>query len=119
MHRSAVKALEKICLTIVFERDWFDRNVRGIEFSEFHDVKNLNTKLGVDLKTHQASFQAMSDACCDSPAPIEVVQAFNDMDSIFAKQVYNRDCELGKVSHILWIFMANFGRTSLSIRCGL
>ena len=100
MHRSAVTALEKICLSVDFERERFNRNVRDIEYSEFDDVKYLNTTLGADLKTHQASFQAMLDACCDSPAPTEVARAFNEIDVIFAKQVYNRDCELGKVSDV-------------------
>jgi len=105
MHRSAVKALEKICLTIVFERDWFDRNARNIdlELEEATFDPNVYEKFagrGADLKTHQASFKAMLDACCDSPAPAVVVQAFNKMDSIFAKQVYNRGAELGNVSDV-------------------
>eukprot|EP00577_Skeletonema_sp_RCC1716_P012763 CAMPEP_0113398124 /NCGR_PEP_ID=MMETSP0013_2-20120614/14770_1 /TAXON_ID=2843 ORGANISM="Skeletonema costatum, Strain 1716" /NCGR_SAMPLE_ID=MMETSP0013_2 /ASSEMBLY_ACC=CAM_ASM_000158 /LENGTH=396 /DNA_ID=CAMNT_0000282801 /DNA_START=69 /DNA_END=1259 /DNA_ORIENTATION=+ /assembly_acc=CAM_ASM_000158 len=105
MHRSAVKALEKICLTIVFERDWFDRNARNIdlELEEATFDPNVYEKFagrGADLKTHQASFKAMLDACCDSPAPAVVVQAFNKLDSLFAKQVYNRDAELGMVSDV-------------------
>eukprot|EP00984_Skeletonema_dohrnii_P005252 scaffold1837_cov120-Skeletonema_dohrnii-CCMP3373.AAC.5 len=99
MHRSAVKALEKICLSVDFERERFNRNVRDLEHSEFDDGKDLNTTLGADLKTHQASFQAMLDACCDSPAPTEVVQAFNKLDSIFAKQ-YHLYRELAKVTNV-------------------
>jgi len=101
MHRSAVKALEKICLTIDFERDWFDRNARNIDLEEIDrnpaEYEKLATSLGADLKSHQASFQAMLDACCDSPVPYQVVQTFTELDSYFSTNVVRR--ELGQLSY--------------------
>jgi len=89
MHRSAVKALEKICLTVDNERDWFDRNHRNdVECSDHH---YLGTKLGADLKTHQASFKAILDACCDSPVPYQVVQTFNLLEQTVSQQVFGPD----------------------------
>mmetsp|Transcript_21624 Transcript_21624/g.33449 ORF Transcript_21624/g.33449 Transcript_21624/m.33449 type:complete len:345 (-) Transcript_21624:597-1631(-) len=89
MHRSAVKALEKICLTVDNERDWFDRNHRNdVECSDNH---YLGTKLGTDLKTHQASFKAILDACCDSPVPYQVVQTFNLLEQTVSQQVFGPD----------------------------
>jgi hypothetical protein len=96
MHRSAVKALEKICLTVDFERDWFDRNVRDIEYAGYEE---LTTKLGADLKTHQASFKAMLDACCDSPVPYQVDQAFTLLEQIVAQQVFGRE-NRGRASNL-------------------
>ena len=94
MHRAAVKALEKICLTVEFERDWIDRKivsevdlidiakkiVKNPEQRSQH--QNLAFKLGADLKTHQASFKAMQDACCESPVPTRVIQAFTVMEQM-------------------------------------
>mmetsp|Transcript_17298 Transcript_17298/g.25780 ORF Transcript_17298/g.25780 Transcript_17298/m.25780 type:complete len:323 (+) Transcript_17298:120-1088(+) len=101
MYRSAVKALEKICLTIDFERDWFDRNARNIDLEEIDrnpaEYEKLTTSLGADLKSRQASFQAMLDACCDSPVPYQVVQTFTELDSYFSKNVVRR--ELGQLSY--------------------
>ncbi len=92
MHRSAVKALEKICLTVEFEREWFDRNVldHDIENAGSDDNKKLAESFGADLKTHQASFKAMLDACCDSPVPYEVAQAFTLLEQIFCLNVYEK-----------------------------
>ncbi len=85
MHRSAVKALEKIRRNVDFEKEWFDRKVYriGNPGSGFNNDEDLVTELGADLKTHQASFKAMLDACCDSPIPEQVVQAFTLLDQIF------------------------------------
>ena len=74
MHRAAVKALEKICLTVEFEREWFKRK-RNAEDTDVND-------LGADLKSHQASFKAMQDACCESPIPTRIIQAFTVLDEV-------------------------------------
>eukprot|EP00984_Skeletonema_dohrnii_P022275 scaffold11410_cov105-Skeletonema_dohrnii-CCMP3373.AAC.1 len=110
MHRSAVKALEKICLTVDFEKDWFHRNAKYVDEiakkivnnpeqrSEHEDVAN---KMGADLKSHQASFKAMQDACCESPVPTRVIQAFTVLDQIHG----NGSCtatDLVLFYHRLW-----------------
>lgn len=93
MHLSAVKALEKICLTVDFEQDWFKRKADSDDFMngvvnkrmmnpESNEHENLATLLGADLKSHQASFKAMQDACSGSPAPTRVIQAFTVLDKI-------------------------------------
>jgi len=95
MHRSAVKALEKICLTVNFETDWFLRNAYSEDLvndtaekiaknpERRHElVEKLAPMLAADLKTHQASFQAMQDACSDSPVPTRVIQAFLILDQL-------------------------------------
>ncbi len=99
MHRSAVKALEKICLTVDFENQWFDRNVDDIEYSDSGDNKKLVTTLGADLKTHQASFKAMLDACCDSQVPEQIVQSFTLLDQIFHLQQGGR---FSDISHLMF-----------------
>lgn len=91
MHQSAVKALEKICLHVSFEHDWFERKVKSDDFKNSSVKKRMNTPpgaeyedlstvLGSDLKSHQASFEAMQNACCDSPVPNRVIQAFEVLD---------------------------------------
>ncbi len=105
MHRSAVKALEKICLTVDFEQEWFDRNRKVQTIVDYSDSAKNNKKklvetLGADLKTHQASFKAMLDACCDSPVPDQVAQAFTLMEQLFRMELYmkpdiDKDTEIG------------------------
>eukprot|EP00984_Skeletonema_dohrnii_P014368 scaffold6019_cov78-Skeletonema_dohrnii-CCMP3373.AAC.2 len=91
MHRAAVKALEKICLAVSFEKDWFNRDGKNLDVvaekivnnpEQRSELENLADKLGSDLKSHQASFQAMQDACCGSPLPTRVIQAFTLLDQI-------------------------------------
>ncbi len=96
MHRAAVKALEKISLNVEFEREWFDRKVGDLDLdigtAGCNDDKKLAEKVGAgaaDLKSHQASFKAMLDACCDSPVPYEVAQAFTLLEQIFCLNVYD------------------------------
>ena len=91
MHRSAVKALEKICLTVEFEKDWFSRKTRDVDEIAIKIVMNpenrsehedVITNFGADLKSYQASFKAMQDACCESPVPTRVIQAFAVLDQL-------------------------------------
>jgi len=110
MHRSAVKALEKICLTVDFEKDWFNRKAKYVDEIAIKIVKNpenrsehedVATKMGADLKSHQASFKAMQDACCESPVPTRVIQAFTVLDQIHG----NGSCtatDLVLYYHKLW-----------------
>ena len=79
MHKSAVKALEKLCMTVDFERDWFERNASDPEMAQ----KN---NFAADLLSHQASFKAMLDACCDSPVPYRVEQAFTVLEQVYRQQ---------------------------------
>ncbi len=94
MHRSAVKALEKICLTLEFDRVRYDRTVRDIEcsYSSEEEKKNLKSRLGDDLKSHQDNFKGVLDACCDSPVPYKVAQAqaFTLLEQIYCLQSYNQ-----------------------------
>eukprot|EP00984_Skeletonema_dohrnii_P013581 scaffold5625_cov90-Skeletonema_dohrnii-CCMP3373.AAC.3 len=80
VHKSAVKALEKLCMNVDFERDWFERNASDLESGE------ATKKLTPDLKSHQASFKAMLDACCDSPVPYQVEQAFTVLEQVYKQQ---------------------------------
>eukprot|EP00984_Skeletonema_dohrnii_P014369 scaffold6019_cov78-Skeletonema_dohrnii-CCMP3373.AAC.3 len=110
MHRAAVKALEKICLTVDFEMDWFNRNGKYVDdiarkIVQYPEQRSENedvaTRLGADLKSHQASFKAMQDACCESPVPTRVIQAFTLLDQIHG----NGSCtatDLIFYSHKLW-----------------
>lgn len=93
IHRAAVKALEKICLTVQFEKDWFGRSCQsqGVFETAKKIVDNpdrkaeheqLENMLGADLKSHQASFKAMQDASCESPVPTRVIQAFTVLDQV-------------------------------------
>mmetsp|Transcript_6376 Transcript_6376/g.9986 ORF Transcript_6376/g.9986 Transcript_6376/m.9986 type:complete len:562 (+) Transcript_6376:106-1791(+) len=102
MHRSAVKALEKICLTVAFEKEWFDRNVYDFEYSDSGESKKLVESLGADLKTHQASFKAMLDACCDSPVPEEVVQAFTLLEQVFHLHPFDNDGRFSDLSPLMF-----------------
>uniref|UniRef100_A0A7S2Q4K2 Uncharacterized protein n=1 Tax=Skeletonema marinoi TaxID=267567 RepID=A0A7S2Q4K2_9STRA len=43
------------------------------------------------MKTHQASFKAILDACCDSPVPYQVVQTFNLLEQTVSQQVFGPD----------------------------
>mmetsp|Transcript_37636 Transcript_37636/g.76991 ORF Transcript_37636/g.76991 Transcript_37636/m.76991 type:complete len:593 (+) Transcript_37636:351-2129(+) len=79
MHKSAVKALEKLCMTVAFEWDWFARNASDPEMAQ-------ENNLAADLKSHQASFKAMLDACCDSPVPYRVEQAFTVLEQVYTRQ---------------------------------
>jgi len=110
MHRSAVKALEKICLTVEFEKDWFKRKEGKVDEIAMKIVMNpenrsehedVITNFGADLKSHQASFMAMQDACCESPVPTRVIQAFAVLDQIHG----NGSCtasDLVLYYHYLW-----------------
>jgi len=108
MHRSAVKALEKICLSVEFEREWFDRKILGPENANSDGGKKLSDdeSLGAaDLKTHQASFKAMLDACCDSPVPYEVSQAFTLLEQIFCLEALEQGDSFNPLMyhyHKLW-----------------
>ena len=91
MHRSAVQALEKICRDVEFEKDWFKRDEEKVEEIALKIVKNPEnrseledgiTKMGADMKSHQASFKAMQDACCESPVPTRVIQAFTVLEQL-------------------------------------
>jgi len=91
MHRSAVQALEKICRDVEFEKDWFKRDEEKVEEIAIKIVKNPGnhseheddiTKMGSDMKSHQASFKAMQDACLESPVPTRVIQAFTVLDQL-------------------------------------
>jgi hypothetical protein len=109
MHVSAVKALEKICLLVEFERQWFDR-YKAQEEAEIWEKKDRAKKLGdpiekkeeedpllkeekkkndlqikgADLKTHQATFQAMQQSC-DSPLPSKILQAFTLLEQLLPR----------------------------------
>jgi hypothetical protein len=84
MHLSAVKSLQKLCLSIDVEKDWFFRTAtseylvraakKRVQNPDAED--DLDTLLGADLKSHQAAFKAMQDSCEDSPVPTRVTQAF-------------------------------------------
>eukprot|EP00577_Skeletonema_sp_RCC1716_P020239 CAMPEP_0113438578 /NCGR_PEP_ID=MMETSP0013_2-20120614/38020_1 /TAXON_ID=2843 ORGANISM="Skeletonema costatum, Strain 1716" /NCGR_SAMPLE_ID=MMETSP0013_2 /ASSEMBLY_ACC=CAM_ASM_000158 /LENGTH=320 /DNA_ID=CAMNT_0000329301 /DNA_START=11 /DNA_END=971 /DNA_ORIENTATION=+ /assembly_acc=CAM_ASM_000158 len=84
MHKSAVRALEKLCMTVDFEREWFERDA----FNAQLDLESgeATKKLTPDLKSHQASFKAMLDACCDSPVPYRVEQAFTVLEQVYTRQ---------------------------------
>jgi len=79
VHKSAVKALEKLCMNVDFERDWFERNASDPEMAQ-------ESNLAADLKSRQASFKAMLDACCDSPVPYQVEQAFTVLEQVYKQQ---------------------------------
>ncbi|KAK1740009.1 hypothetical protein QTG54_008959 [Skeletonema marinoi] len=79
MHKSAVKALEKLGMTVRFEWAWFERNASDPEMAQ-------ENNLAADLKSHQASFKAMLDACCDSPVPYRVEQAFTVLEHVYRLQ---------------------------------
>lgn len=91
MHRSAVNALEKIYLSLEFERVSYDRNVRELKYSDEHKKEDLKSRLVATLKIHQASLKGVLDACCDSPVPCEVAQAFSLAEQIFCLQSYEED----------------------------
>lgn len=95
MHRSAVKALEKMRHNIEFERDKFDR--RAPRTGEFD-----GGRAGADLETHQASFKAMLDACGDSQVPCEVEQAFTVLERVYFEREKKLEIGLVYFYHKLW-----------------
>lgn len=52
--------------------------------------QNLKNRLSDDLKSHQDNFKGVLDACCDSPIPFKVQQAFTLLEQIYCLQSYNQ-----------------------------
>lgn len=114
MHRAAVKALEKICLSVDFEKEWFKRSSQSEDVFETAkkivdnpekkaEHEHRDVKLGADLKSHQASFKAMQDACCESPVPTRVIQAFTVLDQVASGGTGNcTQTDLILYYHKLW-----------------
>ena len=107
MHKSAVKALEKLCMTVDFEREWFERDAFNAQLAHLESGE-ATKKLTPDLKSHQASFQAMLDACCDSPVPYRVEQAFTVLEQVYTRQELKNTDKLSDAAplkfyyHKLW-----------------
>jgi hypothetical protein len=106
MHTSAIKAMEKILLSVDFEIQWFGRCLTFDFYNEVAAARvddpgkalTLQSKLAPDLKTHQASFKAMQDSC-DSPIPCAVKQAFELLHNI---AVVDESDDLSFFYNTLW-----------------
>ena len=90
MHENAILAIEKLCLSINFEKDHFSRSV----------LLSNNDMRGPDLKFNQTTFRALQGAC-DSVIPGRVIQAFTVLEeTVGMGRGYKR--ELIFYYHKLW-----------------